>query len=149
MALPSTYTSLQKEEINYTKIVSTKRVVNLKSLNLQKRHLYEELQRVLGSSDIIYSQANFSKGEIDSNRNTRTTRTWPGSTETQQRGAKQGEAERTAEPTHNHGLRGAPFITKKGGETLISYCKSFSHASWRREHKRSKTTPLHLSYTLL
>ena len=104
---------------------------------------------MLGSSDIICSQATFSKGEIDSNRNTWTTRTWSGSTETHQRGAKQGEAERTAELTHNHGLWGAPFITKKGGETSISYRSSFSHALWRREHKRSKTTPLHLSYTLL
>ena len=61
-----------------------------------------------------------------------------------------GEAERTAEPTHNHRIWGIPFITKKGGETSISYCSSsFSHAPWRREHKRSKTSLFHLSYTLL
>ena len=104
---------------------------------------------MLGSSDIICSQATFSNSEIDSNRNTWTTRTWTGSTETHQRRAKQGDVNRTAEPTHNHGIWGITFITKKRGKTSISYCSKFSYAPWRREHKRSKTAPLHLLYTLL
>ena len=104
---------------------------------------------MLGSLDIICSQATFSNGEINRNRNTWTTRTRTWSTETHQWRAKQGEAERTVEPTHNHGIGGIPFITKKGGKMSISHCSSFSHAPWRREHKSSKTVAFHLLYALL
>jgi len=61
----------------------------------------------------------------------------------------QGEAKRTAEPTHNHRVGGVPFVTKKGSKVTISNCGSFPHAPQREEHKGCKTASFYFSYTLL